>query len=101
MILHHARAALGEVLRGLQTREVPELANEVRLIGEPALDHQLRPVRRRGLAEGQQGLLETPEAAEQFRRQPDFPREHLDEASWAEANLLCDIADPDTRIGLH
>ena len=96
VILHHAFTPLASVFRRTEVCEKSEVVNQVRLVEIPAIQCQLRPVRRGGLAQQRERLLKAPHAAKQLGRNADFPREQLNESPLAEAGLVHYFADRQT-----
>src|SRR5262249_323003 len=74
------------ISNGAETGELPEVADQVRLVEKPAGQGKRRPVRFGGLPHQVPRPLKPAHAAVQLRRQADLGREELDEPPLAEAD---------------
>ena len=106
MVGFRAHTLLDEMAMAVQVRHRGEsskdfkVSYEVRLVGVSAVSRKRRPVdARRGTADPRQRVLESPDAAEEFRRHRHFVLEQLDEPALAEPDRSSDL--PSTRPGLR
>ena len=74
-----------------ESRECPEIVNEVRLVVISALERNLRPVHLSLPVNGSQHVLEAAHTAEDFRGQSDLPPEQFNEPSGAQPDALADL----------
>src|SRR5262249_36229480 len=93
-------APLVQISHGAETGELPEVADQVRLVEIPAGPAARRPVRSRGLPYHLPRPLKPAHAAIQLRRQADLGREELDEPPLAEADPSGEVANLHGRVGL-
>src|SRR5262245_59372482 len=91
-------APLLQISHGAETGELPEVADQVRLIEKPAGHGNRRPVRLRDLPHQLPRSLKPAHAAIQLRRQADLGREELDEPPLAEADPPGEVANCHVRL---
>ena len=86
-------SAHGQEGRGVESGEGAEIVDEVRLIEIAAGLGDRGPRDTAAAVDMRQDVLKTPNAAEEFRREPDLGAECLDKSAPTEADAVGDLAN--------